>query len=42
MTLVYDDLGDEAASDVPVRRIKFTINGEKKIAEVEPGCCSLT
>ena len=29
--------GDEAAAaDVPVRRIKFTINGEKKIAEVEP------
>ena len=36
MTMVYDDRGDEAASDVPVRRIKFTINGEKKIAEVEP------
>ena len=36
MTIVYDDLGDEAASDVPVRRIKFTINGQKKIAEVEP------
>ena len=36
MTLVYDDLGDEAQSDVPVRRIKFTINGVKKIAEVEP------
>ena len=34
--MVYDDLGDEAASDVPVRRIKFTINGEKKIAELEP------
>ena len=36
MTMVYDDLGDEAAADVPMRRIKFTINGEKKIAEVEP------
>jgi carbon-monoxide dehydrogenase small subunit len=36
MTLVYDDLGDEAQSDVPMRRIKFTINGVKKIAEVEP------
>jgi len=39
MTIVYEDLGDEAgtgASDVPVRRIKFTVNGDKKIAEVEP------
>ena len=35
MTMVYDDLGDEATGDVPVRRIKFTINGQKKIAEVE-------
>ena len=36
MTAVYDDLGDEAAGEVPVRRIRFTINGRKKIAEVEP------
>ena len=36
MTVVYDDLGDEAQSDVPVRRIRFTINGKKKIAEIEP------
>ena len=36
MTIVYDDLGDEAATDVPVRRIKFSINGAKKVAEVEP------
>src|SRR6201987_2719948 len=37
MTVVYDDLGDETgASDVPVRRIRFSINGAKKIAEVEP------
>ena len=36
MTIVYDDLGDEAATDVPMRRIKFTINGAKKVAEVEP------
>jgi carbon-monoxide dehydrogenase small subunit len=35
MTVVYDDLGDET-SEVPVRRIRFTINGQKKIAEVEP------
>ncbi len=36
MTAVYDDLGDEARSDIPVRRIRFTINGAKKIAEIEP------
>ena len=36
MTVVYDDLGDEATGDIPVRRIKFTINGQKKIAEIEP------
>jgi aerobic carbon-monoxide dehydrogenase small subunit len=35
MTIVYDDT-DGQASDIPVRRIKFSINGEKKIAEVEP------
>ncbi|HYK32191.1 MAG TPA: (2Fe-2S)-binding protein [Streptosporangiaceae bacterium] len=36
MTIVYEDRGDETAADVPVRRIKFSINGQKKIAEVEP------
>jgi carbon-monoxide dehydrogenase small subunit len=37
MTVVYDDLGDDATTDeVPVRRIRFTINGEKKVAEIEP------
>ncbi|HEX3923977.1 MAG TPA: 2Fe-2S iron-sulfur cluster-binding protein, partial [Streptosporangiaceae bacterium] len=36
MTLVYDDLGDAAEGAVPVRRIRFTVNGQKKIAEVEP------
>jgi aerobic carbon-monoxide dehydrogenase small subunit len=35
MTIVYDDVEDDA-SDVPVRRIKFSINGAKKVAEVEP------
>ena len=29
MTMVYDDLGDEAAEEVPVRKIRFTINGKK-------------
>ena len=36
MTIVYEDRGDETANAVPMRRIKFTINGHKKIAEVEP------
>ena len=36
MTIVYEDTDGQPASDIPVRRIKFTINGEKKIAEVEP------
>jgi carbon-monoxide dehydrogenase small subunit len=36
MTIVYEDRGDETAADVPVRRIRFSINGQKKIAEVEP------
>src|SRR5438105_10688790 len=37
MTIVYEDHeGKAAGAEVPVRRIKFTVNGEKKIAEVEP------
>ena len=36
MTVVYEDHEDEAGTRIPVRRIKFTINGQKKIAEVEP------
>src|SRR6266581_2271632 len=35
MTTVFDDTGDQV-SDIPARRIKFSINGAKKIAEVEP------
>ncbi|MFI5069022.1 MAG: (2Fe-2S)-binding protein [Streptosporangiales bacterium] len=36
MTIVYDDLDGQEASDVPMRRIRFSINGRKKVAEVEP------
>src|ERR1700691_6813333 len=36
MTVVYEDLGDEAEDAVPIRRIRFSINGKKMIAEVEP------
>ena len=35
MTIVYDD-PEGQTTDFPVRRIRFTVNGEKKIAEVEP------
>lgn len=34
--MIYEDRDDEPAADVPVRRIRFTINGVKKVAEVEP------
>ena len=37
MTVVYEDHSDDAAgTEIPMRRIKFTVNGQKKIAEVEP------
>ena len=29
MTTVYDDLGDQDTGEVPIRRIRFTINGMK-------------
>ena len=31
MTIVYDD-HEGQITDVPVRRIRFTVNGEKKVA----------
>jgi carbon-monoxide dehydrogenase small subunit len=36
MTIVYDDRDDQATTGIPMRRIRFTINGAKKAAEVEP------
>ena len=36
MTTVYDDLDGQEANGVPMRRIRFSINGDKKVAEVEP------
>src|SRR5437763_16092254 len=35
MTFVYDDTGEDTTT-VPMRRIRFTVNGARKIAEVEP------
>src|SRR5579875_1249789 len=36
MTSLYEEIQDEGAGDVPVRRIAFTVNGVRKRAEVEP------
>jgi len=36
MTTVFDDLDGQEATGVPMRRIRFSINGDKKVAEVEP------
>jgi aerobic carbon-monoxide dehydrogenase small subunit len=36
MTTLYSEPAREAAGDVPVRRVSFVINGEKKTVEVEP------
>jgi aerobic carbon-monoxide dehydrogenase small subunit len=36
MTILFSDRSEESAADVPVRRITFSINGERKAAEVEP------
>jgi carbon-monoxide dehydrogenase small subunit len=36
MTIVYSDPGDDVADEVELRKIRFSVNGEKKIAEVEP------
>jgi len=39
MTIIYQDTGGRAASpgaEIPVRRITFTVNGRKTVAEVEP------
>jgi carbon-monoxide dehydrogenase small subunit len=36
MSTLYSDRSDDAATGVPVRRISFTINGQRKAAEVEP------
>ena len=35
MTFVYDDTGEDTTT-VPMRRIRFTVNGARKVAEIEP------
>ena len=36
MTSLFEEIGDEAADDVPVRRVTITVNGEKQVADIEP------
>ena len=37
MTVVYEDHSDDAAgTEVPMRRIKFTVNGQEICARVDP------
>jgi len=36
MTTLYEDIDDSGTGDVPVRRITFSVNGARKVAEVEP------
>ena len=42
MTSVYEELSDQAAGDVPVRRVTFTVNGGRRWPTSSPGCCSPT
>ena len=36
MSSLYEEIRPEPGSDVPVRRVTITVNGEKRVAEVEP------
>jgi aerobic carbon-monoxide dehydrogenase small subunit len=36
MTTLYEDIDDAGTGDVPVHRIRFSVNGVRKAAEVEP------
>ena len=36
MSSLYEEIKPTPASDVPVRRVTITVNGEKRVAEVEP------
>jgi carbon-monoxide dehydrogenase small subunit len=33
---LYEEIKPEPAADVPVRRVTITVNGQKRVAEVEP------
>jgi aerobic carbon-monoxide dehydrogenase small subunit len=36
MTSLYEEISPEPASDVPVRRVTMMLNGEQRVADVEP------
>jgi carbon-monoxide dehydrogenase small subunit len=36
MTSLFEEVGPEPAAGVPVRRVTMTVNGERRVAEVEP------
>jgi carbon-monoxide dehydrogenase small subunit len=36
MTSLYEEISPEPASDVPVRRVTITVNGERRSADIEP------
>jgi len=36
MTSLYEEVDEAGTGDVPVRRITFSVNGARKVAEVEP------
>jgi carbon-monoxide dehydrogenase small subunit len=36
MTTLYEEIRPEPHSGIPVRRVTITVNGEKRVAEVEP------
>jgi carbon-monoxide dehydrogenase small subunit len=36
MTSLFQEIGPEPASGVPTRRVSITVNGEKRVADVEP------
>ena len=36
MSSLYEEIKPEPAADVPVRRVTITVNGQKRVAEVEP------
>jgi aerobic carbon-monoxide dehydrogenase small subunit len=36
MTSLFDVVGDERSADVPVRRVTFTVNGQRRTVDVEP------
>src|SRR5262245_65682332 len=36
MTSLFEEISPEPADDIPVRRITLTVNGETRVAQIEP------